>query len=232
MDNREKNRMEMLQSVSDFGDNNKTVLSAIPALPAAFDQIRLIHDELALNLGLITEGTSGKVVSKDVSQETIIQSGLVIAGALYGYAFDNNNPELMTAADQNSTSFRKLRDSEIPVFVNHLLQKAESIGDDLAGYGIDAQKKADARSQLDDYKQKFKVLGDGKSNKKTANSTIKLLLSKSEPRLKKLDKLMIGFMSSNPALYSKYQAARMIHDKQGAHRTNNNHVPAAAEAKS
>ncbi|MGE5810700.1 MAG: hypothetical protein ACM339_04315 [Ignavibacteria bacterium] len=231
MDNREKNRMEMLQSVSDFGDNNKTVLSAIPALPAAFDQIRLIHDELALNLGLITEGTSGKVVSKDVSQETIIQSGLVIAGALYGYAFDIEDQELMTAADQNSKSLRRLRDSEIPVFVGHLLEKAESIGDELAKYGIDEQKKADARNQLDDYKKKFSGLGEGKTNKKTANSTIKLLLSKADPKLKKLDKLMLGFKTEDTALYAKYEAARMIHDKQGARRSTN-HVSTVPEVKS
>ena len=231
MNNREKNRMEMLLSVSDFGENNKTVLSAVPALPAAFDQIKLIHQEMSLNADLLTEGTSGKVVSKDVSQDTIIQTGLVIAGALYGYAYDNSDQELMTAADQSSSSFRKLRDSEIPVFINHLLEKAESIGVELANYGIDQQKLTDAKTQLNDYKKKFSAVGEGKSTKKTANATIGLLLGKADPKLRKLDKLMIGFQTSNPALYSNYEAARMIHDKQGAHRTNN-HAPAVAEVKS
>lgn len=231
MDNREKNRMEMLLSVSEFGEKNKTTLSAVPALPAAFDQIKLIHEEMLLNLNLLTDGTSGKVVSKDVSQETIIQTGLVIAGALYGYAYDNSDPELMVSADQSTSSIRKLRDSEIPVFIKHLLDKAVSIGEEMAKYGIDDQKKADAQNQLDDYKKKFSAVGEGKSNKKTANSTIKLLLSKADPKLRKLDKLMISFQNSNPALYSKYEAARMIYDKQGAHRTTNQ-VAAAAEVNS
>jgi hypothetical protein len=52
-------------------------------------------------------------------------------------------------------------------------------------------------------------------------STIKLLLKNADGRLKNLDKLMLGYKSTDSALYSKYNAVRTVYDKHGVHRTHN-----------
>jgi len=67
--------------------------------------------------------------------------------------------------------------------------------------------------------------------KKTVDSTIKLHLKNADGKLKKLDKLMLGYKSTDSALYSKYNAARTVYDNHGAYR-NDNHTTVEAVVRS
>ena len=79
--------------------------------------------------------------------------------------------------------------------------------------------------------KKYKSLNTGKGAKKTARETITLLFKKGDKKLKVLDKLMFKFKSKDPVLYSKYENARIIYDKAGAHRlTNETSSAASAQA--
>ena len=213
MNNREKNSHEMIGAVCDYGDKEKSSFSPTPAIITNFSDLKTIHREITLNNRVLTEGVHGKVISKDVSQDEIITQCLVIAGAVYGYAADKNNSELMTFADINSKTFLKLRDSEVPVTFEKFIEKAEEVGDELGAYGINAEKITDARTKLIDYNNKFSGVGAGKGAKTTARKTITLLFDKAEKKLKVLDRLMLGFKVSNSELYARYLAARIIYDK-------------------
>lgn len=219
MNTREKNRNEMLGSLALFYETEKANFTGMPGLAAAFSDITGIHKEINLNEKVIQDGTKGKVVSKDVSQEELIKNALVFAGSIYGFASASNNSELLTLTDINSKTLLKLRDSEIPITVEKILDKADELADELIPFGITAEKRSAARTKLDDYLEKFGSVSTGKLTKKTARETNLMLFSKADQKLKVTDRLMLAFKESNPELYSKYTAARVIYDKTGTHKT-------------
>ena len=225
MNTREKNKHEMLGAVSNFYDTEKNSFAELPGISAAFADIKMIHKEIGLNEKIIQEGTKGKVVSKDDAQAELIKTALVFAGSVYGYAAGKNDSELLTFADINSKTFSKLRDSEIPLIVEKILDKADEIGETLIPFGITGEKRTLARTKLDDYLQKFGSVNTGKNTKKSARETNLMLFDKADQKLKVLDKLMFGFKESNTGLYSKYSAARVIYDKVSGYKVVENTPP-------
>jgi hypothetical protein len=221
LNNREKNRYEMFGKVWNFGDEEKNNFADTPTISALFGDIKMIHREIGLNETITKEGIRGKVVSKNVSQAEIIPIGLAVAGGIYGYAVNKSDSELIAFSDVNCRTFNKLRDSEIPGRIERILDKAEELGDALIPYGITADFRNEANTKLQDHLGKFASLNTGRGAKKTARETISLLFKQADKKLKVLDKLMLKYKSRNQALFSKYEAARIIYDKAGAHRLNN-----------
>ncbi len=225
MNTHEKNKYEMLEAVYGFYENEKENLVQLPAASAAFSEINLIVKEIALNEKIIQEGTKGKIISRNDSQAELIKIALVIAGAIYGYAAEKNNSELLNFADINTKTVSKLRNSEVPIFVEKIIEKADELGDELIPFGITADKRNSVRTLLKDYSDKYAVVSAGKVTKKSAGETIEMLLKKADAKVKVLDKLMIGFKDSNSQLYSKYSSARVIYDKAGKHKIPAENVP-------
>jgi len=214
---REKNKYEMLEAVYGFYENEKDNFLQLPSASAVFAEINSIIKEIALNEKIIQEGTKGKINSRDDSQVMLIQNALVLAGAIYGYAAEIGNADLMTFADINTKTISRLRNSEIPIFVEKIIEKADEIGDALIPLGITADKRTAAHALLNDYIDKYGLVNTGIVSKKTAHETVGLLFKKADIKLKILDKLMLGFKNTNPLLYSKYSTARGIFDKVSRH---------------
>ena len=184
-----------------------------------------------MNEKVIQEGTKGKVISRDDSQAELIQTALVFAGAIYGYAAGKNDLELLTFADLDSSTFAKLRDAEIPLRVEKILDKGDEIGAALIPFGITEENRTLARAKLDDYLQKFGSVNTGKGSKKSAAESTQMLFKKMDKKLKVLDKLMLGFKESNPELYSRYNASRIIYDKKASHKGGDDTPPSPDQPK-
>jgi len=228
MNIREKNKKEMLGNVSGFYNLEKAAFTGMPGLNASFSDIIAINKEVELNEKVIQEGTKGKVISRDDSQAELIKTALVIAGAVYGYAASKNDLELLTAVDISSSTFKKMRDAEIPIRVEKILESATALGGELLPFGVSEELLNSSKTKLDDYVTKFGGVYAGRGSKKAAAESTKKLLAKSELKLKVLDKLMLSFKTSDADLYSRYEAARMIYDKRG--KRSNGSEPANQEA--
>jgi hypothetical protein len=219
VNNREINKYEMLLAVYGYYAKKKDSAGFISAVATAFENIDLIAKEIALNEGILQEGNQGKIASRDVSKDELIRTALVIAGAVYGYAAGMSDAELLITSDINSRTLIKLRNSELPIFVEKFLDKADEIGENLVPYGVTVEQRTNVRSLLDDYIAKYGNVNSGKTGKKTAHETIRLLLTNADAKLKMLDKLMLGVREKDSALYSEYEAARVIIDKASTHNT-------------
>jgi len=226
MNTREKNKNEMLGNVSGFYESEKNTFAGLTGVVTAFNDVTAIHKEINLNEKIILEGTKGKVISKDVSQEVLVKTALVFAGAIYGYAAAQNDVELLTFADISSKSFGKLRDAEVTLTVEKILDKADELAEGLIPYGITEEKRTLARTKLDDYIQKFGSVNTGKTTKKSARETNTMLFEKADKKLKVLDRLMLSFKESNPELHSRYVASRVIYDKSSSHKVGDTTPPA------
>ncbi len=207
MTNNEIDRYNRNSVVIEFRDANKEPISIIPKLDAAFNEAATINKEVGLNKKIVDTGTSGMVISKDISRDNLIKRGLVFAGALYGCAVDKADNELMTFSDLNSRSFTKLRDSQVPLLIESILDKCDAAGDALIPFGITAEKRTGFRTLLNEHMDKFAALNQGKITKKTANATIKMLLNKFDAKLVVIKKLMLGFEESNQEMYAKFLSA-------------------------
>ncbi len=219
MNIRSKNKYERLGRVNDLYEMERESFSDVPAAGNVFTEVGTIYKEIGLNMQILSEGTKGKVISKDVSKTEIMQMGLVFSGAIYGYAVGIGDNELSTFSDISSRTFSRMRESEVPLFVGKILDKAESIGDGLIPFGITAEKKTAGRNKLEDYLGKFSSVNLGKGAKKTANETVNMLLEKGDQKIKVLSKLLLGYKESKPELYSKFESACVIIDKGGGHGT-------------
>lgn len=218
MKTRDKNRKEMLAAVSGFYEVEKTSFTELPGLIAAFSDLSMINKEIELNEKLIQEGTRGKVVSKDSSRDELITTALVFAGAIYGYAAGQNDLEMMTFTDVNSSTFYSMRDAEVPLRAEQILDKADELGALLVPFGVTEEQRITGRAGLNDYLQKYGRVNTGKGGKKSAGETNVMLFKKMDKKLKVLDKLMLRFEQKDPELYSRYNAARVIYDKRGPRR--------------
>lgn len=219
MNNRELNKYETLGRLVSLYENEKESFAGLPAIEKAFGDIKSAYKEIQLNEKVIQQGTKGLVNSKDNSQEQIIQMGLVFAGALYAYAVDKSDTGLITFSDISSKTFAKMRDSQIPIAIDGILDKVEELGDSVTEYGLPPEKRSAGRALLEDYIAKYDVLDNGKTSKKSARQNIISLLEKADAKLKVLDKLMLNIKESNSGLYAKYVSAKQIIDKAGTHKT-------------
>ncbi len=215
MNQNQKNRDERLGKLLSFFSDQKDSMVMVPAIADVFADISSFHKEIGLNMKILQGGTKSKVASKDDSLSTVIRTGLVFAGAIYGCADKKNDVELLTFADVNSKSMSKKRQSEMPIFVERIIDKADELGSELEPFGVNEHKRIAARAVIDDYIQKFDILNNGKISKQSANATIILLLSKADKKIKVLARLMLGFKDTNPELFNKFEIANTIIDKGG-----------------
>ena len=218
MNTREKNKKEMLGTVSGFYGEEKDSFIELPGLVTAFSDVISINKEIDLNEKVVQEGTKGKVISKDDSQVELIKTALVFAGAVYGYAAGKNDLELLTFADISSTTFDRMRDAEVPLRVEKILDKADELGAAVVPFGITEEKRTAGRAGLNDYLQKFGSVNTGKGSKKSAAESTQMLLKKVDKKLKVLDKIMFSFKNTKPDLYSRYETSRIIYDKKASHK--------------
>lgn len=219
MNNRQLNKYEMLCAIYTLYDKQKEAFTEFNAVAGPFTAIKSFCKEIELNEKIVSEGTKGKVESKNNAQEKIIQTGLVIAGAIYAYAADKNDVELMTFSDLYSKSFTKLREAQVPIEVDKILDKAGELGDLLIPFGLSADKRTSARQTLDEYIDKFANLSSGKTSKKAAGENIAALFDNADKKLKVLDKLMLGVKEKNAELYAMYESAKVIIDKASSRKT-------------
>jgi len=219
MNNRELNKYEMLVVVYGFYLNKKGEANFNRATASVFEGINLIVKEIALNEKTLQEGNKGKIASRDVTQDELSTTALVVAGALYGYAAGISDMELLKVSDINSTSLKKMRNSELPIFVESLFDKADAIGDGLIAYGVSAEYRTSARTLLNDYLSKYGEVNSGRTSRSKSHENVRLLLQKADEKLKVLDKLMLGVKVNNSTLYTEYESARVIIDKAVSHNT-------------
>ena len=217
MNYHQKNKLDMLDTVTDFYDNEQGALSTLPAVATVFGNIKVISKEIKENDQIATDGTKARVIAKNAAKEILKQKCLVIAGAIYSYSVDINDEETAALADINSKSLTKLRESEIPGFFNKFIKLATDNAENLVQYGITEEKINDAQRIHDEYVAKFGKVSKGKTTKKGAVKNITALFKTVDKKLKKLDKLMLGIKSVNPEVHRKYESARVIIDKKATH---------------
>ena len=212
----------MIGALCSFYDEHKAAFTEDTGVADQFSDVKAIYKEIGLNIRVTSEGTKNKVVSKDVSREAMIKATLVTAGSIYSYAVDKNNIELLKFSDINSSKFNRLRDSEVPLYCETIVNKADELGSELDNYSSSVEKRNAVRAMIDDYMNKFSSVNTGKGSKKTANQTIILLMNKADKKIKGLDNLMLQYEKTNNELYLEYKAARVIYDKGGSRGDNGN----------
>lgn len=226
MTKRERNISNMYAAVYGVGEEHSETFAGVPKLGTNFGALKNVHREININELILTGGTKGSVASKNVSKEELIDTGLVLAGVLYSYAVDTKNIDLKVLTDLNRTNFKRFRESHVPVKVEELLDKADAIGEALIPYGLTAEKRAAARTQLEDYIVIFTTVNTSKAAKNAAREVMTLLFEKADEILIMLDKLMVPFQKTNPEVYFAYKSSRNIIDVGSKKTTEPEPVPA------
>lgn len=144
--------------------------------------------------------------------ENLIDSSLEIAGAIYSYAHDEKNNELMARVDLKPTYFEKMTQAEIISVAGIIMEAASKLSPEaLANEDISAE-------EISTYAKLISFFKAIKSSKREAvidrsGTTEKLnqLFEEANALIKeKLDRLARQFKRKDPDFFLKYKAARTV----------------------
>lgn len=217
MNKKDESRLGMIDAVVNTLDAEKDIYSSVNAIAIQRDNLRTFSADIKKNEATLKDSTLGKTESKYVSGDELVHDAVVVAGGIFAYATTEELTDLKIFSDITRRDFLRIRETDIPVKAQSILDKADELGDALIPYGITQALRDELRVDLTDYSAKVSNQGAGVVDKSTARSTITALFKRADIALNILDKLMKQFLKSNPEFYTSYKISRNIWDKATRH---------------
>lgn len=143
---------------------------------------------------------------------------LVIAGALRSYAATNRRPELLEQASVARRHFGQLRRGQRMQLAQQVLDAAQPLAAELAGYGVTAAMLAELEAKI--------AAGDAvvlsprraSARRKAATRALQSNFSAAFTLLREeIDPLIETLRLSDPVVYEAYRDARSVFERAGAH---------------
>ena len=167
---------------------------------------------------LLKNSALGKTRAKDESMEDLIDEAIVTAGVIYAYAVGQGDIELETFANVSERELQKVRETEIPIKVKAILDKADEVGESLETFGITQTERDNLRNKLADFNKKAADQNLGITNKTAARDALDSLFDKADKTVDILEKLMKRFENTQPEFYNRFLAAKNIKNKAVRHK--------------
>ena len=224
MDNKQSRRINMFTLITLFFTKYATILSAYLPLTSQMLIFTSQEKELQRLLNQQGYGSKGKTMSKESLRFALINLVFLLARKAKGWAMITNNKEMMESFDIVISDFR-LKDNDLVIFVQIILQNLTANLTELTPYNIVAANITTATTLLTDFidvkespKQQIVVT-------KTATDAIVKQIAIIDNTLQICDTLLLGeFSESNPDMYTEYTNNRLVVNSVGRHTSVKAHV--------
>lgn len=214
MTDRQNEKLNMYQTVLEYCREHADVYARIPAFGRYVDELENCIDEIRFTekqqSGAIIKGVTKQ---KGNAEDVLVQICLTVAGALYPYAFEQKNAELMEKSSLNENMLYKAHGNQTLSMAKNIAEAAAELTDELADYGItDADRDA-----LDEAIAAYKALivsprAAIKKRKQHTGNLVQQIAATDSLFYDQLDKLVVRFKTANPSFYNGYKSARSIND--------------------
>jgi len=188
----------------------------IPALVKASDELDTVVTGIAAQLE-ITAMRNGAVNSKDSLLEALATAAHEVAASLHAYAVENGNDELAAEVDLSITDIAKGRPAAVVARCANIAALGSKHLEALSDYNITQAKLTALTKKRTAFEQQVPKARQAVAKKAAANKAARSFLKQGRDLLnKRIDKLMVQFRETEPALYAEYQTARKIVNSPGA----------------
>lgn len=213
MNKHQTSKLDSLKLIVKESKNNPESIAKVPKFGVIINRLEQICSEVDTYQIEQEKNLTGITTDKDMALEKLSDSSIEIAGAIYSYAHDGKNHELMAKVNYKSTRIKNMSQSDLLAIAGIILEEALKISSiDLANEGISAE-------DLTVYQEMIARFSAVKSSKQEAiidrsGTTEKLnhLFMEASSLIKdKLDRLAMQFKRKDPEFYLKYRAARVVH---------------------
>ena len=216
MTNVHQNKYSMYLVVLIVLTKNNLTIALIPALARFVASFKQLVEEIGIEMEALDNKITGKTSAKRKAEEEMIDAVLPMVNALYSYATEKNDVELMEKTNITASDIHEVRDAERGGYATMLLDMVESKKADLADWNVTDATVAGARQSIAAF---IDSLGSRNSSVSERVGGRDVLLAKfagtDELLEKHIDKLMLQFKKDHLEFYLDYQSARVIHDLGG-----------------
>ena len=212
MDQRQINKLEMIESTNKYLDSTTGVWSAIPIVTNYKIRLSTAIDALK---SAAQEQEAAKVFIGGSLQDlkiTIAEKMDILDDILEAYAEDTENAELQAQADNSKTDYIRLPNEDFETKVKNVISLLEANVGEMADYGLTQDQIEDAKISFGTYQDKRGIPRSYQVASKQATQTIEELMKEADDMLDKLDKVLKRFRRSDARFYVGYEAARTIVD--------------------
>ncbi|MEQ8626201.1 hypothetical protein [Ekhidna sp.] len=212
MNQRQINKVEMMETTNNYLDANTAIWSAIPIITSYKNRLSQVIDEL--KTAAQDQDAAQVFIGSNLQtlKITIAEKMDILDDILEAYADDNGNTELLAQAENSKTDYIRLTNEAFETKVKNVISLLESNVAEMADYGLTQDQIDDAKLSFSTYQDKRGMPRSYKVASRQATQSIEELIDEGDKALEKLDRVMKRFKRSNSTFFNGYQAARTIVD--------------------
>lgn len=213
MTDNQENKRSMNIAVQKVCKKFKSIWSGIPAFVKAFADFETNIDDIETQR-LIQEGKiTGIATNKQKEEDEMIQLTIEIVGAVYAYAAENEDNELMEKVNYSPNGLSKERDTVLKDICQLIHNEAKNVVTNLADYDKTPADLNQLQKEINDFKDILTKPRTAIVTRSTATSQLVVLTKISDNILKtRMDKLMESSKTKERKFYMAYKSARIIVD--------------------
>ena len=206
-----ENKLTMYLAVASVLDDNGAKTATLAALTQATGTFKGLIDAVKEKSKEFDLMATGMTLAKLEAEDQLLEELMPAVHALFAYAHTAKDTTLTEKADVSEGAVRKLRDAEIIVKANGLLDIIEANVAQLAGHGVTAETVATIRQKIDAYELALEKKEGTYSERVSTNKALYDLYDQADTVLaKQIDPLMEQFRRKDVDFYNSYTQARWI----------------------
>ncbi|WP_370090400.1 hypothetical protein [Ekhidna sp.] len=212
MNQRQINKVEMMETTHNYLDANTAVWSAIPIVTTYKNQLSQAID--GLKTAAQDQDAARVFIGSNLQslKVTIAEKMDILDDILEAYADDTDNAELRAQAENSKTDYLRLTNEAFETKVKNVIALLEANVAAMADYGLTQDQIDDAKLSFGSYQDKRGMPRSYQVASRQATQTLEEMIADADAALQKLDKVMKRFKRSNSSFFNGYMAARTIVD--------------------
>jgi hypothetical protein len=216
MTNFHQNKFSMYLVVLIVLTKNSLIIALIPALVRIVASFKQLVEEIGIDMEALDNKITGKTSAKRQAEDDMVDAVVPMVNALYSYATDEKDVELMEKTNITATDIHKVRDAERGLYATLLLDMVESKKAELADWNVTDANFAYARQMVATFIESLGSRNSSISERTGGRDVLFANFIRADELLEKhIDKLMSQFKKDHQEFYLDYHAARVIHDLGG-----------------
>lgn len=213
MNARQEAKLTMYRAVEKHGDNNSTIIAAVPAFQTAFTNFKAKIAAITNTAQLKDTPLTGMVVDKSSSKQTLCEIATDTAGVIFAFASATGNQTLKQEVNFNLSKLLQTRDEQLAPRCQNIHARAIENKDALEDYGITDTKLTALQTAINNYAAETPKPRTALSQRKTLTSNLRQLFKDADAILtEQMDKLVSNFKAANPDFVATYETVRIIID--------------------
>lgn len=210
---REETQVNMMDVVIGFLSDKTDIVALNLGFKDAVDEVKPLVADLKTIAPLGAVSTVGITAGKNNSKTTLCEKTARFAGLISAYAEKTGDTEMQTAVSVSKSELKQMRDGEIALRCQTILDLGAAHQAALADYGINNHKITELQAAIDVFNQTAQKPRAAITDRTVIKAQVKAKLAKALNIFKKrLDLLIEDYADTHPEFAAAYKEKRKIVD--------------------